>query len=311
MEELIPEEPKEVYGMLPPFIKRGGKRIRPMLVLLCCGAVGGKRKEALEPATLIEVFHNFTLVHDDICDDSKMRRGKPTLNVEYGTPIALNSGDALYTILWEGLASLDFPPKEKEQIQKMCTRAFRKVVEGQGIELNWYKEKKFEVSEKEYLTMIGGKTAALMGLSCEVGAFVGGADEKTRNALKEYGEKIGLAFQIHDDLLNVVGDFDKYKKEIGGDITEGKRTLMVIHTLEKADNDEKKKLTEILDSNSSKKEDIDYVISLFKKYKATDYAAKKAENMVLESVSALDVLTDSEEKKALLSLSDFIIKREG
>jgi len=310
IEELIPKEPEEVYGILPSFIRRGGKRIRPMLVLLCCSAVGGRKEDGIEPAALIEVFHNFTLIHDDICDDSKMRRGEPTLNVEYGVPISLNAGDALYTILWEGLASLKINGKTTE-IQKMFSKAFRKVVEGQGIELNWYREKRFDLTEEEYFKMIGGKTAALMGLSCETGAFIGEGDQQTRESLRNFGEKIGLAFQIHDDLLNITGDFDKYKKEIGGDITEGKRTLMVLDTLKKAEEDEREKLTGILNSNSSKKEDIDFAVSLLKRYGSVDYAREKAEELVNDAVSSLEVLKDSEEKKALLSLSEYIVRREG
>ncbi len=310
IEEMLKDEPEEVYGMLIPFVKSGGKRIRPALAILSCKATGGKSGDVIMPATLIEMFHNFTLVHDDIEDNSHFRRGEPTLHKKYGIPLALNSGDALYTLIWDKLANIDVDGDKYKEIHRMFASDFKRVVEGQGIELDWEHNNKFDVTEEKYFDMIGKKTAALMGLSCETGAFLAGADEKTRKALRNFGESIGTAFQIQDDVLNIIGDFEKYQKEIGGDITEGKRTLMVVHAMKNAEKDEKKKMLSILSSNSSKKEDIDYVIEIFKKHGSIDYAKNHAMRMVGDAKKQLDVLDDSEEKNTLISVADFVVKRE-
>jgi len=308
MEKMLKDEPKEVYGMLHPFIKLGGKRIRPALAILSYKAVGGKGDEVIRPAALIEMFHNFTLIHDDIEDDSQFRRGEPTLHKKYGVPMALNSGDALYTLIWEQLANLDVDIEKFRKLERMFSYDFKRVVEGQGIELDWEHFEKFDISEKQYFEMIQKKTAALMGLSCEAGAFLGNADKKTADALKKFGEALGIAFQIRDDVLNVTGDFGKYQKEIGGDITEGKRTLMVIHCLKNAS--EKKKLISLLSAHTDKKEDIEYVIELLKKYGSIDYAKEHAEKIIEDSRKQLESIEESEHKNTLLSIADFVVKRE-
>src|SRR4030095_698996 len=242
MERDLSAEDARIYGMLVPFITRGGKRIRPAVSLLSCGAVGGKYQDCVDCAAIIELFHNFTLIHDDIEDDSQFRRGEPTLHVAYGIPIALNSGDALYTFLWKKLVNLDMPAPKMVKLQKLCADSFKRVVDGQGVELAWIRAKRFDVSEEEYMQMISGKTSALLGLSCEGGAILGGAIGSRCRMLRQYGELIGAAFQIQDDVLNLTGDFDKYKKEIGGDVTEGKRTLIVVHCLQNAPAPERKRL---------------------------------------------------------------------
>lgn len=310
IEGMLENEPEEVYGMLVPFVKSGGKRIRPALSMLSCRAVGGKCDKVLMPATLIEMFHNFTLVHDDIEDDSQFRRGEPTLHRKYGIPIALNSGDALYNLIWKHLSDLEIECEKYRTLHIMFSNDFKKVVEGQGLELDWEHNERFDITEEKYFNMIGKKTAALMGLSCETGAFIGDADKKTRKALRRFGEDIGVAFQIQDDVLNVTGDFEKYQKEIGGDITEGKRTLMVVHAMKHAEKEEKEKMISLLSSNSSRKEDIDYVIDVFKKYGSIDYAKSKAEEMIVDAKKQLEVLDDSDDKKTLESIADFVVKRE-
>jgi geranylgeranyl pyrophosphate synthase len=311
MEARLDAEDKRVYGLLVPFLKRGGKRIRPVLALLSCGAAGGSYDAAVEPAAIIELFHNFTLIHDDIEDDSQFRRGEPALHVSHGVPMALNSGDALYTLLWRDLVCLKLGPARLVALQKLYSDSFKKVVDGQGIELSWLRSGRFDVTEQEYLGMIGGKTAALMGLSCEAGAFVAGAGARARGALRSYGESIGAAFQIQDDVLNVSGEFEKYRKEIGGDISEGKRTLMVVHCLSKAGESERKRLMEILSSHSRKKEDIGEAISLLKRHGSVDYARKKAESLVGSALKSISGLPESADRKALSSIADYVIKREA
>ena len=310
MAKNLSAEDVRVYGLLVPFLRRGGKRIRPVLTLLSCGACGGAYESAVEPAAIIEMFHNFTLIHDDIEDDSQFRRGEPALHIAHGMPMAMNSGDALYTFLWRELLALKLKPSRLVALQKLYADSFKRVVDGQGVELSWIRGERFDVSEKDYFDMIGGKTAALMGLSCEVGAFVAGSGKRGRKALRAYGEAIGAAFQIQDDVLNVTGDFEKYQKEIGGDISEGKRTLMVVHCLAAAPEAERKRLTEILASHSKKAEDIREAIALLKKNGSVEYAQKCADGIVKKAVRTIARLPEGKDKAALLGMADYVIKRE-
>lgn len=309
--KIIPREPEGVYDMLGGYIFRGGKRIRPSMFMLAFRALGGKdRKAALKTAALLEMFHNFTLIHDDIEDNSQFRRGKPTLHISHGIPIALNSGDAIYTVVWNNILALELPAEKRIRLASIMGRAFQRVVEGQGVELDWYKARKIGVSEEEYFSMVGGKTGALMGAACEAGAYLAGADPKAAEEFGAFGESLGVAFQIQDDVLNVTGDFEKYKKEIGGDITEGKRTLMVIHAMAHASADECRKLSQILSSNSADKGKIGYVISLFRKYDSISYAKIRARTFVEDTSAFLESLPQSKEKNELKKLSDYVINRE-
>lgn len=309
--EVIPKEPCEVYGMLEDYIFRGGKRIRPALLMLSFRALGGKdRKVALRVAALVELFHNFTLMHDDIEDDSKFRRGKPTLHISHGIPIALNSGDALYTVVWNYILALRLPPETKIRLASILGCSFQRVVEGQGIELGWHRNKKTAVSEQEYFDMVAGKTGALMGASCEAGAYLAGAGPERCEQFREFGESLGVAFQIQDDVLNIVGDFGKYRKEIGGDITEGKRTLMMIHALAHASGPEKRKLGQILLSHTRDRKKIDYASSIFKKYDSINYAKLRAREFVEKASAFLGGLPASGESDELKNLADYVINRE-
>ncbi len=308
---VLGREPKEVYVMLAPYIMRGGKRIRPLLMVLCSKAVGGESADTIKPAGILEMFHNFSLIHDDIADGSQFRRGVPTLHMSHGIPIAMNSGDALYTLLLNEIVFLDLSPEKIIQLEKMLLATFQKVVEGQGIELEWERTNRFDISEKEYLAMIDGKTSSLIGASCEIGAFLGGADEKTCRRFSRFGKNIGAAFQIHDDVLNLTGTFEKYKKEIGGDITEGKRTLMVGHCLERCSPKEAEVLKKTLSAHTQDKAEIDAVIVLFNKYGSIKYARDKAAKFVAEAESELSKLKENEEARALHALCDYVISRES
>jgi geranylgeranyl pyrophosphate synthase len=305
----IPAEPKEVYGMLGEFVSRGGKRIRPVLVLASCSACGGKEGDALPFAVAIELFHNFTLIHDDIEDSSPMRRGRPTVHTQYGVPIAINSGDALYSIVWSSLVRKADPQGLKGG-GIIMTEAFRRVAEGQGIELNWYRENRFDVSEGEYLRMAGGKTAALIGASCELGAYSAGAGKDEQAALREFGEKIGLAFQIKDDVLNLTADPAKYKKKIGEDIDEGKRSLITIHLIANAPEGVRKKAVALLGKKRKSAKDISDAIALAKEYGSVKYASDYAERLVREANASLRALGRAEGRELMQSLGNYIVERE-
>ncbi len=308
LEELIPEEPKEVYGMLLEYIMRGGKRIRPILLLTTLQAFGGEYEKGLLPSAIIEIFHNFTLIHDDIEDGSKFRRGKPTLHETYGIPIALNSGDALYTLVWNTLNSLKI--NNKDELIKLYGQTFQEVVEGQGYDLWWERNEVFDLSEDDYLMLARKKTGALMGLSVGMGVFLSG-NEGMYAHFYEFGSALGVAFQIQDDLLNLFGDFKKYKKKIGDDITEGKRTLMVVYALNNLNKRKSKRLREILKMHTSDEKLILEAIQLIEESGARDYARDYAKRIVKKELDRIkQLLPKNEFSKKIERIAKFIIKRE-
>ena len=311
MSAIMPSSPAQVYGMMPEYISRGGKRIRPLMIMLCFNALKGSNADAAyKVAALVELFHNFTLMHDDIEDDSHFRRGKPTLHISHSLPIALNSGDAIYTVIWNRMCSLPLSAEDRIRVASICGSAFQKVVEGQGIELDWYRTGKVDITEREYFEMVGGKTGALMGASCEAGAFLAGAKPEMMKKFREFGEALGIAFQIQDDVLNITGKFETYQKEIGGDVTEGKRTLMLIHTLAKSSPVEKEKIIRIIKSNTRNPEEIQYVISVFGKNGSIAHAKETARVFVERAGAFLEKLPKSRETEGLKKMAAFVTERE-
>src|SRR5271157_3367504 len=305
MERVIPKnkEPKAVYGVIWDLLDRRGKRFRPVMCMLSCEAVGGDSKKLLPIAASIEMFHNFTLAHDDIEDNSEMRRGKPCLHKIYGIPLAINAGDGLFATVWEASLLLEMPPKKIVEAQKILANSFRRVLEGQGMEIEWYKDNNWGITETNYSDMVAGKTCALIAASCEVGALLGGGKKRQRMILRQFGNAVGIAFQIQDDILNIIGKEETYGKEIGGDISEGKRTLMVIHTLEKASPEDKKKLVSILDEKTKDKQKVSEAIEILKRYNSPEYARKQAQKLIIKAKKGLEKLPQTEAKQKLLELA--------
>ena len=306
----IPKEPEWIYSMIREYVSRGGKRIRPVLTLACAEAAGGTEEKAFPYALAIELFHNFTLIHDDIEDNSPIRRGKPTLHEKFGLPVAINAGDALYTVVWSSLLSKNLPPEKYQEASKILIRGFSAVVEGQGTELEWYRTGTFDVSEEDYFRMAGGKTGSLIGISCEMGAFSTVSSKETREALRVFGEKIGLAFQVRDDVLNLTADPSKYKKEIGEDIKEGKRSLITIKMLSVLPEKERKRAISILGKPKKSEKEVSGIIALAKETGAIDYASSVSDRLVAEAKEALLAVKSEEKRKILLSLADYMVRRE-
>lgn len=301
-------EPREVYGLLSEFLSVEGKLLRPALCLASCEAVGGRREAAAPAAAAIEMFHNFTLIHDDIEDRSQIRRGKPCLHVKYGLPLALNAGDGLFMMVWQEALRLSGPRKEEAQSRLLA--AFTKVLEGQAVELGWYQSKNWGVKESEYYGVVGGKTGALIAVACEVGGLLGGADEKTCRALSDFGMGIGVGFQIVDDALNIVGDVKKYGKEIGGDVREGKRTLITIRALAALPKKKKERLSALLKKERKSERDVADVLALLRESGAVESSMKTAEGIVARAMRRLDALPQTPPKALLVDLGAYITKRE-
>jgi geranylgeranyl pyrophosphate synthase len=303
-------------GLVDPvwdLIDRGGKRWRPILMLLCCQAVGGKPEKIKEFTVLPELIHNATLVEDDIEDSSELRRGKPCTYKIFGIDISVNAGSAMYILpnimLFKNSKKLN--DHAKNQIYDLTWTELLRVHVGQATDIYWHKGNKMNISEAEYLQMCVNKTGVLARYSCKLGSILGNGSEKQTEALGKFGESIGVAFQIQDDILNLVGEEFQKGKGVGEDIHEGKRTLMVIYTLSKASEQDKQRLVEILNSHPSDEAVILEAIELMKKCNAIDYARKKADETVKEAWQKVDkVLPKSEAKGILKDFADFMVNRK-
>ncbi len=264
---LVPEDKSLMYLGIREYLSRGGKRFRPMLTFLTYGSFTGYYHDILYHGAIIELFHSFTLIHDDIEDGSELRRGKPTLHVQYGIPLALNTGDALYTLVLSLINRLD---DKRLRIDYIDT--FTQVVEGQAMDIYWREKGEFP-NEDQYYQMIARKTGALIGLSMHIGAYLAGKDDPSYFRL---GRLIGMAFQIQDDLLNLKAT-EEYGKKWADDITEGKRTLMVVHALSNLDEKHRNELINILNSHSSNDDDKRRAIELIEQGGGIEYTENRLE----------------------------------
>lgn len=289
-------------------IKAGGKKLRPSLVVLSCEAVGGRTEDALKTGAAMELIHTFSLIHDDIMDKDEMRRGKPSVHILWGEPMAILAGDTLFSKAFENVLETDtqsVPPHRTVNALKTVVDSCIKICEGQALDIGF--EGKLDVKEEEYLEMIYKKTAALIAASTKAGAIIGGGTEEQIEALSEYGRLIGLAFQIQDDYLDVVSDAEKIGKPVGSDIVEGKMTLMVVHALANATDDDKNKLISILEANDESL--VNNAIAIFNKYGSIEYTRDIALDNVKTAKELLDVLDDSEAKESLKLIADFVLER--
>ena len=235
--------PADLYEPAEYVLAAGGKRIRPMLVLLGAELYGGDSDVALPAAVAVEVFHNFTLVHDDIMDHADSRRGRPTLHVKWDEPTAILVGDLLMGIAFEQLGKL--PPEAVPASLDTFSRMVRRLCEGQSLDMAF--ESRLDVSIGDYLQMVAGKTGALLACALELGAIAAGASDDERKSACLVGQDVGRAFQIQDDLLDLVSDDPKWGKRKGGDLLTGKRTYLLLMALERAKGQDRALLKQVLD----------------------------------------------------------------
>jgi len=318
--EYLPNKfPEEHYKMVREYPDRQGKYLRPVLLLLSNEMFGGKEDDALLTAAAMQTSEDWILIHDDIQDGSEDRRGKPCLHKIYGMELALNAGDALHMIMWKMLFdNIEVLGMGKaKKIFNLMQNILLYTCEGQYLDIGWITYKKVDITEEEYYKMIDSKAGAYTIYGpMQLGAAVAGATEEQINSIKEWGTKFGRAFMIHDDVLNLIADKEKYGKEIGGDILEGKRTLMLIHLLKNCTKEEKKKVIDIYLKKREEKteEEKDYVINLMKKYDSIDYAHKKSLEFANEAKRIFDrntnMLKDTFAKKAIKSGIDFVVNRD-
>ena len=234
-----PQHPSHLYEPITYTMDLGGKRLRPVLVLMACEAVGGDINRAITPAIGLEMFHNFTLLHDDVMDKADIRRGKPTVHVKWDDNTAILSGDAMLTMATQLIAQA--PADVMPQVMDLYNRTAMEIYEGQQYDVDF--ETRNDVTVDEYIEMIRLKTSVLLGCACKMGALIGGADEATAQLFYKVGENLGLAFQLQDDMLDVWGDEATFGKAIGGDIMNNKKTFLLINAMQRATGDHKVELS--------------------------------------------------------------------
>ena len=286
IKNMIPDhEPRRhLYDLVLEYPGRGGKGFRPGLCIATCRAFGGSTESALNTAAALELLHNAFLIHDDIEDESELRRGKPTLHQAHGLGVAINVGDAMNVMSIKPLMQnlFSFGPAQTWEIFTEVEHLVRQTVEGQAIELGWIKENTYQIKEHDYLDMVLKKTCWYTTIHpIRLGALIAMGDAENLNQFNRFGYYMGAAFQIKDDLLNLIGDEDKYGKEIGGDILEGKRTLMLIHLFEKCTKSELKYLQNNLARRGSET-DIEFIawtLERMKHYGSIDYGIGSANKL--------------------------------
>lgn len=318
--ELIPEkDPKKLYDAARHYPLAGGKRVRPFVVLSASEAVGGDPNKAVYGAVAVELLHNYSLVHDDIMDMDEKRRGKPTVHVLWGINLAILAGDLLFSKVFESIAKIPIDAKKVVRILDVMAKTSNELCEGQAMDIDF--ETRNDVTVEEYMKMISGKTGALFDASATIGAIIGTDNEEYIQALSKYGRNVGIAFQIWDDVLDLIADEEKLGKPVGSDIRKGKRTLIVAHFLENASEEDRQEFFKVFGKYAGDvkgdaiikedvREEVQKAIELLKKYGSIEYASKIAKDLIKDAKDALKVLPESEARRNLELLADFIVERE-
>jgi len=300
---------KAIVDPIWDFLGRGGKRWRPALMLLACQAVGGKKEDVLPLSVIPELVHNGTIVVDDVEDSSTLRRGKPALHVKFGIDVAINAGNAMYYLPLVPLFSSKLAIEKKQEIYETYFLEMIRLSFGQAMDIQWHNGGK-KVSEKQYLQMCSYKTGSLSRMAVKLGAILGGASKEQLDCFCNFATSLGVAFQIQDDVLNVRPP-KNWGKEIGDDIREGKRTIIVINAFSVLPKEKKKCLEEILNAKKNSSKEVKEAISYLEESGAIDYSVKYAKKLVLDNWVALDkVLQDSEYKMRLKEFADYVVERK-
>ena len=304
----LPKQPNNLYAPIKYALTQGGKRMRPVLTLMACNIFSDNIEPAIKPALGLEIFHNFTLLHDDIMDCSDLRRGHPTVHSKWNNNIAILAGDAMAFVAMQYVAAA--PQNVAQQVSEIFNRTALEVCEGQQFDMDF--ETSNNVHEKDYINMIRLKTAVLPAACLKIGALIGGANEEQAQHLYNLGINVGLAFQLQDDYLDVFSTPDVLGKPIGGDIVENKKTFLLIKTLGKLDVIQRNDLLKYLaDKTVERYEKVSYVTDIYTRMKVADDCRKKIEKYfaaAYNELSAIDV--DNSRLEMLREFMDKIANRK-
>lgn len=303
-----PKQPVDLYAPIYYTMSLGGKRLRPVLMLMACEAVGGKVGDALMPAVGLELFHNFTLLHDDLMDRADVRRGKPTVYRKWNDNVAVLSGDAMLTMATQYIARAN--EKVMRPVMDLYNKTAMEIYEGQQWDMDF--ELRDDVKEEEYLEMIRLKTSVLLGCACKMGALLGGASLATANDFYHMGVNVGLAFQLQDDVLDVWGDPATFGKAIGGDIVNNKKTFLLINAMNMVQDDDALELRRwINDHEAIDDEKIVAVRGIYEKLGLRELSEQRIAMFSDHALATLNAMRINEEaKQAFNDLIVKLIKRE-
>jgi len=299
----FPEQPASLYEPNEYFLKLGGKRVRPVLCLMGNELFDDIIPDAWHAATAIELFHNFTLIHDDIMDKAPLRRGKQTVHTKYNDSTALLAGDVMLVRAYEYLNKISSAYLSK--VLTLFNKTAIEVCEGQQMDMDY--ESQTNVSMNDYLRMIELKTSVALAASLKVGGLLGGGGERNQNLLYEFGRKLGIAFQVQDDYLDAFGDKNKTGKQVGGDILANKKTFLLIHAMGSASH--KKELEQLIKTNPGNK--VEKVVAVYKDCKADEWALQLKNKYFDEALTHLeDIAVLSKRKEPLRELALFLVQRD-
>ncbi|HEY2649056.1 MAG TPA: polyprenyl synthetase family protein [Puia sp.] len=302
----FPEKPESLYNAAHYMLEDGGKRIRPVLCLMGNELFGEIKPDTWKIAVALELFHNFTLIHDDIMDKAPLRRGRPTVHSRYDESTALLAGDVMLLQAYDYLNDTD--PQNVQTLIRLLNKTGREVCEGQQLDMDF--EKNASISISEYLHMIELKTAVLLAGSLQMGAIAAGADQNNQLHIYEFGRNLGLAFQVQDDWLDAFGDPSTFGKQKGGDIIANKKTFLLIKALESASPEKAEDLKELLLYSGPDK--VERVTFIYEE-SGVGRAAQEAKNFYMEkayaSLESISVL--GERKKSLKELAEFLLVRDA
>jgi geranylgeranyl diphosphate synthase, type II len=283
---LAEQPPVSLYAPMAHLVKAGGKRIRPLLAILSCRAVGGKTSACLDAAAALELLHTFTLVHDDIMDRDDLRRGRPTVHAKWDEATAILAGDGLVTLAYQTMLKTRHPGLT--DILNIFTDGLLTLCKGQALDKAFERRKSVPLSG--YMDMIRKKTSALIEVSCEIGAVLGNASPGERRALKQFARRLGLAFQVQDDWLDVVAEQNVLGKPTASDVMEKKKTYLTIHFLENASPAQKKFFAKLYGKCPLNKTEITRIRNLFNETKTLDSARAVVMDLIKQSLSSLLLL---------------------
>jgi len=308
---LEPRRPEVLYRAARHIIDAGGKRLRPYLVLKSCELVGGDPASAVPFAAALEVLHSFTLIHDDVMDNDDLRRGVPTVHSRWGVPLAIASGDLLFAKVYQAMVEPAIqgvlPCDRVVSCIERVSEATVEICEGQVLDTQFPRVQ--DVTEDDYVSMVGSKTSALFRACAEVGAIVGGGDPDEVALLGSFAWDAGIAFQIVDDVLGATAEEETLGKPVGSDLREGKKTLIVIHALKHASLAERAAIERVLGAEDATASDVEAANVALKSTGGIDYAKAKAMEYTRKARAKLESFSESQAKRDLMELFDFFTQR--
>ena len=299
--------PKKLYDAAGHLIVNGGKRLRPYMVIKSCQILKGKVSNAMPAASAVEMVHNFTLVHDDIMDNDEIRHGVPTVHKKFGMPIAILAGDVLFSKAFQIITDSKLSSSATIQLVSRLAKACVDVCEGQLLDVKMAEERKIP-SQAEYITMVGKKTAALFDVSCAMGAICATNKVKDISNLSSFGRNLGIAFQITDDLIGVMGDSKITKKPVGNDLREGKKSLPILMAIKLAKGNEKKIILKAFGNSKISRNDLNKAVDIIRSLGIEENVRKQALKYAEKAEKSLESYSGSA-KTELISLLDFVVKR--